>query len=449
MIRISPMRYSIASVSLSLLFIVLLVSCQQVAEEGKSGQAVTGNVIFIHPDGSGAAMWMALRMIDQGPDGATEWDMLDHMGLYRGHQRYSASTTSHAGATVHAYGVKVGRDTFGSVPEKPVSTASGTGKSIMRDAVDAGISTGLVNSGHLCEPGTAVFLASAFHRKSTDSISLQLIESGVDVLLGGGEMLLLPYGVVGRHGQPGVRRDDRNLIEYAMELGYTVIYTREELLGLPDRTERVLGVFAAAHTFNDMTEEQLHTAGLSHYRPDAPTLAEMTNAALRILSRKDKPFFLVVEEEGTDNFANDNNAAGTIEAVRRADSAIGIARDFIEVHPNTLLITAADSDAGGMSIWPMPDDADPAVPLPLTTGSGAPLDGMRGSASAPFLSAVDRQGHRIPFGIAWAAEEDMLGPVIAKTHGANAELLPSNVDNTDIYRIMYLTLFGREIGRLE
>ena len=30
----------------------------------------------------------------------------------------------------------------------------------------------------------------------------------------------------------------------------------------------------------------------------------------------------------------------------------------------------------------------------------------------------------------------------ARAHGLNAELLPKNVDNTDMYRMMYATLFG-------
>ena len=32
--------------------------------------------------------------------------------------------------------------------------------------------------------------------------------------------------------------------------------------------------------------------------------------------------------------------------------------------------------------------------------------------------------------------------IVAKAHGLNADLLPLSVDNTDIYRLMYATLFG-------
>jgi alkaline phosphatase len=69
--------------------------------------------------------------------------------------------------------------------------------------------------------------------------------------LAGGERFLLPAGVEGRHGA-GEGEDGVNLIARAKELGYTVAYNREELLALdPATTDRVLGVFAHNHTFND------------------------------------------------------------------------------------------------------------------------------------------------------------------------------------------------------
>ncbi len=85
-------------------------------------------------------------------------------------------------------------------------------------------------------------------------------------------VLLLPQGVQGRHGSPGVGRDGLNLIQGARELGYQVVYTREELQDLPDGTEKILGVFLAYHTFNDQDEESLRAQGLPLYDPDAPTV---------------------------------------------------------------------------------------------------------------------------------------------------------------------------------
>ncbi|MBN1447660.1 MAG: alkaline phosphatase [Bacteroidetes bacterium] len=425
-----------------LLLLVALLFLTASCSDAERAPVQTGSVIFIHPDGSGGAMWTAMRLMEYGPDGFSEWDRLDHLGQYRSHQRNSVSTSSHAGATVHAFGVKVDVDTYGSVPAKPVRSASGEDVGIMIEALKAGKAVAVINSGHLCEPGTGVFLASAFSRYAMDSISAQIVESGADIILGGGEVMLLPAGVIGRHGEEGRRKDGRNLIDRAKDLGYTVVFTRDELLALPDTVSRVFGVFAAYHTFNDMPEEALADRGLPQYWPEAPTLAEMTEKSLQLLEKKGKDFLLVIEEEGSDNFANENNAAGAIEALRRADQAIGVARRFVETHSNTLLITAADSDAGSIGIHPIGQDADPTQPLPPATDNGAPMDGLGGTATPPFIARADAFGRRLPFGIAWSSDGDMGAGVIARAHGANAHLLPTNVDNTDIYRLVYLTLFG-------
>jgi alkaline phosphatase len=174
-------------------------------------------------------------------------------------------------------------------------------------------------------------------------IALGLIESGAQVILGGGEKHFLPKDAKGVHG-PGARKEDKNLVELARERRYTVVFTRRELLSLPESN----------HTFNDLSEEELAAAKLPMYWPDAPTVAEMTDWALRRLSRDGKQFLLVVEEEGTENFGDHNNAAGMLEAMRRGDEAIGVASEFVSKHPDTLLMTAADSDAGGIRLVGLP-----------------------------------------------------------------------------------------------
>lgn len=402
-----------------------------------------GNVIFIHPDGSGAATWATLRVLDKGPDGFLNWDRMDKLGVYRGHLANSLSSSSNGAATVHAYGVKVPYHSYGTYENESVTALSGLDKSIMEEARDAGLAVAIINSGHLCEPGSGAFMASHPNRNMTDTISAQIIESGADIILSGGEILLLPEGVMGVHGQPGVRKDGRNLIRQAEDQGYQIVYTRDELYALSAETKKILGVFAPGHTFNDFTEEYLHERNLPLYFETSPTVAEMLEVSLKILENKKQPFLLVLEEEGSDNFANQNNAMGTLESLRRADSALGLAINYIEKYPKTLLLVAADSDAGGMHMIGIRNPDNFENPLPPTVENGAPFDGREGTLTPPFIAAPDRFGKQLRFGICWASSDDMGGGVVAKAHGLNAHLLPKNVDNTDIYRMMYATLFGK------
>jgi glycerophosphoryl diester phosphodiesterase len=300
--------------------------------------------------------------------------------------------------------------------------------------------------------------------------------------MGGGELYMLPVGTTGFHVTAELdasetrpeRRPTTNLIELAKSLGYTVVYTEEqmnEVVNSDAPPEKLLGVFAAIHTFDDQTEEEL---GLNTADPQplyvetAPTVAEMLDASLKIVQRDQDGFFAVVEEEGTDNFGNNNNAVGTIEALRRADAAIGVAMDYVDnSDPNTMVITAADSDAGGLQVFqylpytrpsgnltsaPELADAEPQVPFinvnPTTTPTRNFLDGANGSTASeenpwrPFQAMDSIDGPMGNFAIGWAGTPDFPGSIVAKTYGMNAEYLPSTADNTEIYRLMYQTLFG-------
>jgi glycerophosphoryl diester phosphodiesterase len=456
--------------------------------------AQTGNVIFIHPDGAGPSHYMALRNIDHGPDGRLNWDMMSNAGVYLGHMENQLTGTSNAGAVTHANGVKVFNESFGLNGDNSLVTpASGkVGYTILEEAIAAGKATALIQSGQMAEPGTAAFAAATTNRLPGDNIRArdkyaeiieQTIRSGTDIIMGGGELYMLPKGTTGFHvtaeidaeEQRDARRPSINLIELAESLGYTVVYTEDQMnqvVNGDNPPSKILGVFAADATFDARREEDL---GLNSDNPSplyvdtAPTVAEMLDASLKILSQDPDGFFVVLEEEGTDNFANNNNAVGTIEAARRADAAIGVAMNYVDTQdPNTLVITAADSDAGGLQVYqylpynrpdgnftsdPALADSEPQVPFihvnPTTTRDNQSfLDGVNGSTGTdenpwrPFSAMDSIDGPMGNFGVAWVGTPDFPGSIVAKTYGMNADLLPSTVDNTEIYKVMYQTLFG-------
>jgi alkaline phosphatase len=365
-------------------------------------------------------------MLQVGPDGDLHWDRLPHVGVYRGHLTDNLTGTSNAGATTHAYGVKVPAASFGSdgTSPAPPTSAGGEPLSLMQEAMREGIRVGVVNSGSIIEPGTAAFLASVARRDESAAIARQVIESGADVILSGGEEWLLPEGAVGRHG-PGSRADSLDLVDRARALGYTIVHTADELAAVPASTRRLLGVFASGHTFNDQTQSELTAAGLPIFKTDAPTLAAMTAKTLELFANED--FFLVIEEEGSDNFGNLNHAPGTLEALHRADEAIGTVLGYIDSHPDTLLVTTADSEAGGLDVIGV-SDLDPAPDSLVDDGKS-------------FLSAPDRAGRRHPFVVAWNTTSDTSGGILVRAAGAHADLVTGSVDNTDIYRIMRRALF--------
>jgi alkaline phosphatase len=228
---------------------------------------------------------------------------------------------------------------------------------LLERARAAGKSTGLVTTAQVTDASPAAFGAHVPDRAQQSEIARQYLDvSKPDVILGGGEDRWLPPG------QPGAYPDnpptdpteqsssDRgNLIERAQQLGYDYVSDRTQLRR--SRARKLLGLFANEEMFEQRPEGQGDI-----YDPVVP-LDEMTSKALRILSRDRDGFFLMVEEEGIDEFAHRNNAEKTIQTGAALDRAVDVALRFAATHPGTLIVVAADHATGGLAIENV-DDAD-------------------------------------------------------------------------------------------
>ncbi|MGD1896746.1 MAG: alkaline phosphatase, partial [Phormidesmis sp.] len=426
------------------------------------------HVIFIHPDGTSPAHFGMARFVKEGPDGRLNWDKLDEAAVYLGHMEDQLTGTSNGGAVTHATGVKVYAESYGfeavrdengelvvdeatgRVAEESLIALSGSDQTIMQEAVAAGKATALINSGVIAEPGTGAFAAevgqadvsedaegfAAFPRAQFADITRQVVESGIDVIMGGGLVNYLPVGTeppadavyatlaeqLDAISTEANIRPQTNLIELAESLGYTVVYTKEQMEAVADdpNVTQVLGIFANEDTFNDTIrtaeeslsgfDENLVNTDTPPYVPSAPTVGEMLAASQTILERSPKfaeGSFVVLEEEGTDNFGNINSASGMLEGLLRTDEAVGVALDFYERNPNTLIITAADSDAGGLQT----DDTDEVAETFSTNPTGIdvsgfetfdnPGDGQRGVGTEAFVAQPSESGNTYNFDVAW------------------------------------------------
>jgi alkaline phosphatase len=390
------------------------------------------SAIFLHPDGMGANTWGMVRLAQVGPDGRLSWDRLPETAVYVGPLLDSVTASSNGGATTHAYGVRAESDSFGMVHGAPIAGA----RSIAQEAQERGKAIGFVNSATVTEPGTGAFLASVADRDDHAAIAAQMLEARPDVIFGGGEKWFLPAGVRGVHGW-GARTDGRNLIAEAQAAGYVIVRTREELAALPATATRVLGLFAHEDTFNEGTEAYLARRHLPAFQAQAPRFDEMIEAAIRILERDPDGYLLVGNEEASDNFGGDNNAAAVIEAGVGADRAIAAALRASAANPNLTVVVASDSDCGGAQV--SGDDLIVGQRVLSRNENGAPQDSDGGR---PFLAAPDRAGVRLPFVVTWANEGDISGAVVARGIGPGAAaVVQGTIDSTDIRRALMVGLF--------
>jgi alkaline phosphatase len=293
--------------------VVLLPACSSSGD----GDAETParNVILMIGDGMGAAQREAGRLDQEGVDGRLAMDSLPVTGLQTTNPADPEGLVTDSAAAATAWAT--GETTYnGAISVDLDGNALPT---LGLEASAAGRATGLVTTSEVTDASPAAFFSNVPDRDSQETIARQYLEfGGPSVIFGGGE---------------DVWTSGEDLLGTAEEGGYELLTDAEDL---GTDGERLLGLFAEG----PMYEEE---------EPEV-SLAEMTQAALDVLSRNEDGFFLVVEEEGIDAAGHDNDEQALLEGMRSLDDAVEVARDFVAKHPQTLLIVAGDHETGGLSV---------------------------------------------------------------------------------------------------
>ena len=161
--------------------------------------------------------------------------------------------------------------------------------------------------------------------------------TGLDVLMGGGLRNYLTPDV-----NPGSRRTDGvNLVRLMQTAGYSYVDSGNKLAALDaTKAERILGLFAQA--------EMAYELDRANQQLDQPSLKQMTEKALDVLSRNGNGFFLMVEGGRIDHALHGTNAKRALEDTLALDQAIEAAKAYMEKKDpglaNTLIVVTADHD---------------------------------------------------------------------------------------------------------
>ncbi len=117
--------------------------------------------------------------------------------------------------------------------------------------------------------------------------------------------------------------------------------------------KRLAGI---VHSFNGHQfyrsgwDQKLDAPYTTPRRTDVPTLSDMTNAALRVIERNDKGFFLMIEGGAVDRAMHANNAGRMIEEFIEFSDAIQMVCQYLDqgthghTWANTLVVVTADHD---------------------------------------------------------------------------------------------------------
>ncbi|RMX05979.1 alkaline phosphatase [Corticibacter populi] len=299
-------------------------------------------------------------------------------------------------------------------------------ETLLELSIDKGRSTGVVSTTRLGHATPAATYAHVCNRNAYNTIAEQSVpgypefnsrlKGGLDVMLGGGWRNYLPKSVYASSR----RTDERNLVEDLQKLGYTYVDSGTALNSLDvANTSKLLGIFASSEMAYelDRTKPEL--------KLDQPSLAEMTEKALEVVSRNEKGFFLMVEGGRIDHALHGTNAKRALEDTLALDAAVEKALEIMEQKDpglaNTLIVVTADHDH--------------AIAFNGYTKIGNPILGLaRGYSDGKILSAADGKPYTtLVFGNGGRASAGAVGEdgqaYISPARSAERENL-TNVDTT-------------------
>lgn len=324
---------------------------QSAAETGPTELPEVRNLILMVTDGGGVGTWTLARLT-RGSDLAVA--AMPVVGLVDTRNADGGLTDSAAGATAYATGVRTFNRAIAVSPEcrnrmerEPAAVEQDPAScaplpTILERAEATGKATGLITTTSLTDATPASFAAHSPSRYLHGAIARQMLDSGVDVLLGGGRGY---FDGTAEDAAGDLLKEACQRADCPSDAG--------ELVAMEPSDRRLIGLFA---------HEDMPPAGARE--PDLPTL---TRAALARLERDPDGFFLLVETEGTDSYQHDNESLEVIrDEIVQFDEAVREALEFAARTPGTLVVVTADHETGGLAV--LGEAARPDVEIAYITG---------------------------------------------------------------------------------
>ena len=169
----------------------------------------------------------------------------------------------------------------------------------------------------------ADFSSHHYKRSNYKALAPQMAYQNLDVMFGGGN---------------GILTDD--IRQHFSQNGTTLFSNDRDALLNYEGEGKVWALFG----------DRAMTYDLDRNPEKVPSLAEMTEKALQVLSKKENGFFLMVEGSHVDWAAHANDAAAVIHEFLAFDEAVGKVMNFAQNDGNTAVVILSDHATGGLTI---------------------------------------------------------------------------------------------------
>lgn len=250
---------------------------------------------------------------------------------------YSANsqvTDSAAAATALYTGHKTNNGTINVLPDGSRLFTIG------HAAKKAGMSVGVLSTSRLTDATPAGVYSRSPKREDENFIAEQLVEFSPEVAMAGGLRHFIPQD---REGSK--RSDSKNLVDMMKAKGYTYVTSTDDLKATdPAKTDKLFGLFAMSHLDYDLDRQNVPEL------QNQPRLGDMTKAALSVLERNPKGFFVMIEGGRIDHACHSHDIKASIYETLAFDEAVKVALDYQKAHPDVLVLVTADHETGGLGL---------------------------------------------------------------------------------------------------
>lgn len=302
---------------------VLLISCNtpKVTMVPNVLPTQAKNIILLVGDGMGLTQISAGMYMN---DNQLNFERFPVIGLHKNYSYDNLVTDSAAGATAFACGVKSYNGAIG-VDQDTMAV-----KTILEEASEKGLKTGLVAASSITHATPASFAAHNKSRQNMEEIAADMIDSGVDIMIGGGKAYF-----------DRRESDERYLSDELAAKGYKLSnFIKEDISDLDLKQMGNKWVYYTAD------KEPLSVQAGRDY------LIPASEIAIESLSEQsnEKGFFVMIEGSQIDWAGHANNFPYMVSEILEFDQVIKQALDFAEKDGNTLVIVTADHETGGLAI---------------------------------------------------------------------------------------------------
>ncbi|MGL5545278.1 MAG: alkaline phosphatase [Cetobacterium sp.] len=319
------------------------------------------NVIFLIPDGSSSTVSTLARAVYNDGESLNIDELAS--GLVKTYNSDTFIADSAPAGTALATGWKTQDKLIGVKPTAATLKGARVPKagdelapaaSVLEAAKLNGKAVGIVATSEVLHATPADFTTHSIHRNNYSVIGEQQVHQNLNVVFGGGKSYLKKDNATEANSKK--RTDGEDMLEALTANGYNIVQTLDEMKSL--NKDFVWGLFAEKDIPYDLDRD----------KKTVPSLAEMTEKAIELLSKDKDGFFLMVEGSKVDWAGHANNPIAITSEFMAFDKAVGVALEYAKKNSDTLVVAVTDHGTGGISIGNLATSSNyPELPVDVFT----------------------------------------------------------------------------------